>query len=297
MTSSHAHGHHHHHGHDDRHHDQDSEFDWEAMADALELDAAITLPIVHDIVRTCTPHVEWATVRHVLDIGCGPGAVAVALSRHAPRARITALDSSAPLLGRVRNRAAQLGLDDRIWTIAADLDGALPTLPPVDVVWASMVLHHVSHAVVTLGRLKDALAPGGTLVMVEFGNVPTVLPVSDPLRESGAWGRFQAATTATLNERLGMDPVAIDWPALLDAAGFTDIVDQGLAAHHPSPLNDTARAWLTKHVSRGLQMATDRITDGDVEALTALLHDIPQRDDLFVHAERRVVVARRGAAE
>ncbi|MBI4932974.1 MAG: methyltransferase domain-containing protein [Actinobacteria bacterium] len=289
MTSPHTHGHHHH-AHDD-------EFDWEAMADSLELDSAITLPIVHEIVRTCTPHVEWATIGHVLDIGCGPGAVAVALSRHAPRARITALDSSAPLLGRVRHRAAQLGLDDRIWTIAADLDGTLPTLPPVDVVWASMVLHHVSHAVVTLGRLKDALAPGGTLVMVEFGNAPTVLPVTDPMRESGVWGRFQSATAATLNERLGLDPVGIDWPALLDAAGYVDIVDQRVAAHHPSPLDDTARTWLTKHVGRGLEMAAERLTADDGEALGTLLHDIPQRDDLFVHAERRVVVARRGAAE
>jgi trans-aconitate methyltransferase len=286
MTSPPAHGHHHH------QHDNE-EFDWEAMADALELDAAITLPIVHDIVRSRTPHVEWPSIGHVLDIGCGPGAVAVALSRHAPRARVTALDSSAPLLGRVRHRAAQLGLDDRIWTIAADLDGPLPTLPAADVVWASMVLHHVSDAPSTLGRLYEALMMGGTLVMVEFGNVPTILPVTDALRESGTWSRFQAATTASLNERLGLDPVAIDWPALLAAAGFVDIVDQGMAAHHPSPVDDTGRAWLTKHVGRGLEMAGDRLSGDDIEALTALLHDIPHRDDLFVHAERRVVTTRR----
>jgi hypothetical protein len=40
-------------------------------------------------------------------------------------------------------------------------------------------------------------------------------------------------------------------------------------------------------------MAGDRLSGDDVEALSALLHDIPHRDDLFVHAERRVVTARR----
>jgi hypothetical protein len=117
--------------------------------------------------------------------------------------------------------------------------------------------------------------------------------VTDALRESGTWSRFQAATTASLNERLGLDPVAIDWPAMLAGAGFVDIVDQGMAAHHPSPVDDTGRAWLTKHLGRGLEMAGDRLSGDDVEALSALLHDIPHRDDLFVHAERRVVTARR----
>ena len=290
MSHSHGNGHgHHHHRHD--------EFDWEAMADSLELDAAITMPIVHDIVRTGTPHVDWATIGHVLDIGCGPGAVAVALCRLAPAARITALDSSAPLLGRVRHRAAQLGLDDRIWTIAADLDTPLPTLPAADVVWASMVLHHVSDATATLGDLRQRLAPGGTLVMVEFGNNPTVLPATDPLRECGTWGRFQAATTASLNERLGLDPVTIDWPALLERAGFIDTVDTGLSAHHPSPLDEVGRAWLTKHVRRGIEMAGDRLDAADVSVLSSLLEQIPTRNDLFVHAERRVIVTRRPRAD
>jgi trans-aconitate methyltransferase len=286
MSHSHDNGHgHHHHQHD--------EFDWEAMADALELDAAITLPIVHDIVRTGTPWVDWATIGHVLDVGCGPGSVAVALCRLAPAARVTALDSSAPLLGRVRHRAAQLGLDDRIWTIAADLDSPLPALPAADVVWASMVLHHVADAAATLGHLHQRMAPGGTLVMVEFGNNPTVLPATDPLRESRTWDRFQAATTASLNERLGLDPVTIDWSTLLERAGFIDTVDTGMAAHHPSPLDEVGRAWLAKHVRRGIEMAGDRLAVADVAALSSLLEQIPTRNDLFVHAERRVIVARR----
>jgi SAM-dependent methyltransferase len=283
LTSSHQH----------HQHEPPDDFDWEAMADSLELDAAITMPIVHDIVHTGTQHVDWTAIAHVLDIGCGPGAVAVALSRHAPSARITALDSSTPLLGRVRHRAAELGLDDRIWTISADLDAPLPSLPVADVIWASMVLHHVADPGATLTRVLDQLAPGGTLVMVEFGNGPTVLASDDPLQASGVWTRFQAATTASLNERLGLDPVVIDWPKLLCDVGFGDVTDAGMAADHPSPLGDTGRAWLAKHLRRGVEMAGDRLTAGDAGALTTLADDIPHRDDLFVHAERRVLVARR----
>lgn len=287
MTHGHGHGHGHDHGHD-----RPADFDWDVLAGSLELDAAITMPIVLDVSTRRTPHLDWGSVQHVLDVGCGPGAVAVALCRQAPNARVTALDSSTQLLGRVRQKAVEMGLDDRVWTVAGDLEAPLPAMPPADVVWASMVLHHVTDPVATLRRLAGLMPAGGTLVMVEFGNQPTVLPADDPLRTSGTWARFQQATAASLNERLGLDPVAVDWPSLLCDAGFVDVTDEPMAAHHPSPLGDLQRAWLDKHLRRGVDMAGDRLTPADAAALADLADAVPRRDDLFVHAERRVLVAR-----
>jgi ubiquinone/menaquinone biosynthesis C-methylase UbiE len=288
----HGHGHGHGHGHNHGHHRSD-DFDWDTWADSLELDAMITNPIVHEVVRNRTPNVSWPSITNVLDIGCGPGAVAVALCRLAPAARITALDSSTALLNRVRQRAAESSLDHRIWTVAADLEGTLPTMPAADVVWASMVLHHVTDPVGILRRLATAMQPGGTLVMVEFGNTPTVLPAPDPLRVSGTWTRFQAATSASLTDRLGLDPVTVDWPTMLAEAGFTDITDEGVAAHHRAPLDDGARRWLEQHLLRGVAMAGERLSHDDGAAITALAGSIQTRDDLFVHAERRVLTASR----
>lgn len=278
----HQHGHHHHH-HDDG-------FDWDAMADRLDLDAAIVAPITHQVIGELDD-----AITDVLDVGCGPGAVALALADLLPAATITALDSSAPLLARVQARAEQAGLAARVHTVAGDLDGPLPPLPEVDLVWAGMVLHHVHQPVATLQRLHAQLRPGGTLAMMEFGRTPSVLPDDDPLVTTGTWQRFQTATTAALDERLGLDPVTVDWPALLAVAGFVDVLDRGLEAVHPTPPSAVVRAWLVPHVERGVEMAGDRLSPDDAQALIRFAAEVPHRDDLAVVARRRIVVARRPA--
>jgi SAM-dependent methyltransferase len=283
-VGAHDHGHHHHHHHDDG-------FDWDAMADRLELDAAIVEPITRQVIAEL-----GGSFTDVLDVGCGPGAVAVTLATLQPAATVTALDSSAPLLHRVRARAEQAGVASRVHTVEGDLDAPLPTLPSSDLVWAGMVLHHVHQPVATLQRLHGQLRPGGTLAMMEFGRTPSVLPDDDPLVTSGTWHRFQTATTAALNERLGLDPVAVDWPALLAVAGFVDVVDRHLEAAHPAPPSATVRTWLAPHVERGVEMAGDRLGHDDIQALLRLAAEVPHRDDLGVVARRRIVVARRADA-
>lgn len=260
------------------------------MADRLDLDAAIVEPITRAVIADLAE-----PITQVLDVGCGPGAVALTIAALLPNASVTALDSSAPLLTRVRHRAEAEGVAHRIHTVEGDLDHELPTLPSADLLWAGMVLHHVTQPVATLQRLHRRLRPGGTLAMMEFGRSPSVLPADDPLIASGTWSRFQAATTAALNDRLGLDPVAIDWPALLAVAGFVDIDDRDLEATHPTPPSSTVRAWLVPHVERGVEMAGDRLDATDADALRAFAAQVPHRDDLAVVARRRIVVARRPA--
>ena len=81
--------------------------------------------------------------------------------------------------------------------------------------------------------------------------------------------------------------------AFLAEAGFVDISDRGLVAVHPAPLGHVPRAWLVPHVLRGLEMVDGDLDAGDVAALRRFAEQVPQRGDLFVHAARRVLVARR----
>ena len=272
-----------HHGH----HHHDGGFDWESMADRLELDAAITEPIVLALL----PGVD-GPVEHVLDVGSGPGAVALTLALALPGAEVIAMDSSAPLLHRAHHRAVQHEVTDRLVTLEGDLEDVLPPTGPMDLVWASMVLHHVADPVGALRRLRDRLRRDGTLVLVEFGDPPTVLPDGDPLLTSGTWGRFQDATAATLRERLGLDPVTVDWPALLTEAGFDAVTDEMRTAHHPAPLTPVAQQWLEAHVGSGVEMVTGGLSAADVTALDAFARDVPNRADLAVGATRRVLTAR-----
>ena len=64
----HQHGHHH-------DHDRGPDFDWEAMADSLELDGSIMLPLVSDVVQSLSASVNWSQIGHVLDVGCGAGVI------------------------------------------------------------------------------------------------------------------------------------------------------------------------------------------------------------------------------
>ena len=266
------------------------------MADSLEVDGAMALPLVEAVVAELVAGgLDPAAVGHVMDVGCGPGVVTCALAGHLPAAAVTALDSAGQLLHRVRHRAASDGLHTRVATLEADLEHDLPGLAPADLVWASMVVHHVAQPVTTLQRLLQALHPGGTLVVVEFAGSPAVLPATDPLVAGGAWARLEDAATATLLTRLGFDVIGHDWPAELVAAGFVAVTDRVVTFHHDAPLDDTGRRWLVRHVRRGIQMAGEALPVADATALEAFATQVEagQRDDVFMTGERRVLTARR----
>ncbi|HAP75730.1 MAG TPA: hypothetical protein DCR14_06570, partial [Acidimicrobiaceae bacterium] len=139
-------------------------------------------------------------------------------------------------------RATTEGVGHRVATVVGDLEADLPPLAPADAIWASMVVHHVADRVATLRRLRNALRPGGTLVMVEFGAQPTVLPEGHPATE--AWQRMQSQAEATLLTRLGFDVPRHPWRPELEAADFTHIADRPVVFHHPAPLGEVGRRWL-----------------------------------------------------
>ncbi len=287
-----GHQHDHQHAHD---HGHGEDFDWEGMAERLELDATLVLPIVDQVIGQLAGQVDWTHIGNVMDVGCGPGVVTAALAEHAPHAQMLALDASEPLLARVTARARSLELGDRVHILHADMEAGLPDLPPLDVIWAGMVVHHVADPVAVLTDLLAHLRPGGTLVMIEFADSPTVLPADDPVVTSGTWARADAATAAALSERLGLDPLTVDWPALLSTAGFEQITDATMTARHDAPLDAPTRAWLTQHLARTVEWVGDRVDEEDRAVLARLAATAADRDDLVAHAQRRVLTALRPA--
>lgn len=264
------------------------------MADSVELDGVMMLPLVADIVRDLGKILHWSQVRHVIDVGAGPGVIAASLAGHAAHARITALDSSPQMLARASARAAaDRKLAGRVNTVVASLDDDLPALPKAEVIWASMVLHHVADPLATLQRLYHHIVPGGVLVTVEFAGPPAVLPPDDPMLLDGAWTRLEAAAAGVIRQRLGLDPWTLDWPSLLARAGFTDTTDRTRASFHDAPLHADGRRWISKHINRGLSMVGDKIRPNDIAPLQELADTAAFRRDLFVRAERRVLISRR----
>lgn len=114
--------------------------------------------------------------RLILEVGCGTGELLRFVARRFPKALLTGLDADPQVLERARGKLAQQGIPA---TLVPGLAQELPfQTGTFDLVLSSLMLHHLDTES-KLRALRDwrrVLAPGGTLVLVDFGR-PTSLPV------------------------------------------------------------------------------------------------------------------------
>jgi len=68
----------------------------------------------------------------VADVGCGTGAVGLAIAAARPRVRLYAIDLSEPALANTRENVAQLGLAARVAVLRGDLLAPIPANRPID---------------------------------------------------------------------------------------------------------------------------------------------------------------------
>ena len=99
----------------------------------------------------------------VLDVGCGTGVLLAQLRARMPGARFLGVDATPGMLARARER---LGPDVPLVESSGE---ALP-LPDrsVDAVVSTSVLHYMADAPQALREMHRVLAPGGTLVIVDW---------------------------------------------------------------------------------------------------------------------------------
>ncbi len=149
--------------------------------------------------------------QRVLDLGCGRGALAFAVKWAHPEAKVTGIDVDAPDVERARELARRWGTE-----VTFDLydGGALPYPDgSFERVLSSLVVHHLEDKVATFKEVRRVLAPGGRLLLVDFG--PPV----------GAYARLAARFVARF-EDVG-DNVAGRIPGFLRDAGFSDGAELG----------------------------------------------------------------------
>lgn len=139
------------------------------------------------------PHEEWGQRvvddlvltgdELVADVGCGTGRDLALLLDLLPAGRIVAVDASASMLDRVRER---VGDDPRVSVVQADLHDPLP-LPAgaFDAVMSVAALHWLRDHETIWGQLAGLLRPGGQLA-VECGGAGNIARVVDAVeRVSG----------------------------------------------------------------------------------------------------------------
>ena len=271
-------------GHDQAHAGTD-------QAELLDLDAEVlaghTAAIIDGLPLAASP-------RQIVDLGCGTGAGALALLARFPETHVTAVDVSVDHLQRLREKACATGVDDRVDTVQADLDGDWPDLGTPDLVWASASMHHLADPDRTLRRVHDLLAPGGLFAVVELPGFPRFLPADAPQDRPGLEERCHAATARQHAEHLPHR--GADWGPKLTAAGFTLEAERTITVdlgHSP-----TVGRYAMSSFSRMRHAVADALEPEDRTALDRLLDPgnpdgLLHRTDLVVRTERTVWAARR----
>jgi ubiquinone/menaquinone biosynthesis C-methylase UbiE len=147
--------------------------------------------------------------KRVLEVGCGTGELLRALARKGAPARLVGLDPDPAMVAQAEAKLRASGVPGEVERGFAQAlpfpDGAF------DVVVSSLMLHHLDAATkrAALREWRRVLAPGGALVLVDFG-----VPRSALLRallSPGRLGVFEHVSD-NLSGRV---------PAFLEEAGFS----------------------------------------------------------------------------
>jgi SAM-dependent methyltransferase len=115
----------------------------------------------------------------VLDLGCGPGDIAIRLATRHADLTVHGLDGSAAMLEFARERLrATPGLGHRVQFIEGLLPGASLPLPAYDAVVSNSLLHHLHEPRHFWAAVRDAGAPGSAVL---------VMDLCRPTSEQAAW--------------------------------------------------------------------------------------------------------------
>ena len=167
------------------------------------------------------PHLRWgvrtlerfsfAGDETVLEAGCGTGRDTEALLDVLPRGRVIAVDGSARMLERLRDRLA--GRLDRVEAIQADLTAPLPISEPADAAFSVATFHWIHDHDVLFANIAAALRPGARFAADcgGRGNIAAVqAAIDDVLGEStGTWNFAGAEETGERLERAGFTDVEV----------------------------------------------------------------------------------------
>jgi ubiquinone/menaquinone biosynthesis C-methylase UbiE len=101
----------------------------------------------------------------LLDVGCGPGNIALKLARRCPRLAVVGLDRSRIMVETAHTAAAGLELENRVAFQQASADRLPFSGGAFDFVLCNSVLHHLSDPARVLGEMLRVKKPDGAILL------------------------------------------------------------------------------------------------------------------------------------
>jgi ubiquinone/menaquinone biosynthesis C-methylase UbiE len=121
-------------------------------------------PFARKIVRSVAALGEGATV---VDLGTGPGLLAVELHKHWPQVKIIGVDPAREMLSIARRNAERAGMREFEARLGAAEETGLPA-SSVDVVVSQYSFHEWEDPRQGLGEIFRILKPGGSLILTDY---------------------------------------------------------------------------------------------------------------------------------
>ena len=105
---------------------------------------------------------------NILDVGCGFGAVAIAIARAFPKTEIMGVDLAAPLLEMARRDAERAGVGNQVTFQTGDATKLDFENDTFDVVINTFLLHIVQEPVTMLNELERVTKPDAKLMITDL---------------------------------------------------------------------------------------------------------------------------------
>jgi 2-polyprenyl-3-methyl-5-hydroxy-6-metoxy-1,4-benzoquinol methylase len=130
------------------------------------------LPAVADV------HERLTTGARVADVACGVGWAGISIAKAYPNTTVVGLDPDDSSIALARRFASEEELSDRT---AFEVHDATQPLPggPFDLVIVVEAIHDMSQPVEVLTRIRESLAPGGTVIVADEAVGETFTAPSD----------------------------------------------------------------------------------------------------------------------
>ena len=139
--------------------------------------------MLSEIVR-CLPD----QANDILELGSGTGSLTALLARHYANSAITAIDASPEMIELARDRLGSSAITpDQVKFVESLFEALELPVRAYDLIASNMSLHHIVDKAPFYGRLREALRPGGMLVLGD--ELTGALPRIQQLNWDG-WLRF-----------------------------------------------------------------------------------------------------------
>jgi SAM-dependent methyltransferase len=167
---------------------------------------------------------------HIVDLGCGPGAIPIRFCQVAQEIEVTAIDGAPAMIDLAVAAVAEAGLSERITCVCQNLPGEALLTWSYDGLVSNSLLHHLHDPQVLWTEVKRQLRPGAPVVIMDLMR-PADEAAAQTLVTTYSGDEPEILRTDFFNSLLAaFTPAEVE--AQLAEAGLVDLVVEATSDRH-----------------------------------------------------------------